>query len=405
MATHTQMQYPLFSTATRANPQAVYNQMREHDPIWAGYGPNSGNRIWFFVDYEDVVAVLKNDKQFIKDARNLPPEVARRYTSDTPDPVFDAINRHLLGLDAPDHTRLRRLVHKVFTPRAIQALIPRIQAIADELLDQMAGQNEADLINAFTFPLPITVIAEMLGVEAAKRDQFKEWTTELLFGTDFEKSRIAAMSFVMYINELIERREHEDTGDILSGLVRAEEEGDKLNREELVSMVFLLLVAGHETTVNLMGNGMLTLMQHPQQFEMLKQQPDLMKSAVEEMLRYNGPVETPTTRLALETIDYKGHRIECGDVVLPSLLGANRDPLVFDDPNTFDITRSQNPHVAFGLGVHYCVGAPLARLEATIALTSLIARYPDMQLNTPVEALEWNPSLLIHGMKALPVRY
>ncbi|MAU09383.1 MAG: cytochrome P450 [Anaerolineaceae bacterium] len=405
MTTQTPLSYPVFDLATRANPQAVYNQMRASDPIWRATGPQTSNTIWFFVDYEDVVAVLKDDKHFIKDARQLPRHIAQRYINLEPDPVWDTINGHMLMRDAPDHTRLRRLVHKVFTPRAIQALLPRIEQIADDLLDEMAGQHETDLINTYTFPLPITVIAEMLGVEADKRDKFREWTNILLFSPDPSLNQTAAMEFVMYVNQLIEQREQEDTGDILSGLVRAEEEGDSLSREELLSMVFLLLVAGHETTVNLMGNGMLALMQYPDQFEMLKQQPDLINSAVEEMLRFNGPVETPTTRFALETVEYKGHVIEQGDILLPSLLGANRDPKVFDDPNTFDITRDPNPHVAFGMGVHYCVGAPLARLEAKIALSKLIERYPNMALNTVVENLEWNGSLLIHGMKALPVTY
>ncbi|MCA9881911.1 MAG: cytochrome P450 [Anaerolineae bacterium] len=405
MTTQTPLKYPVFDLKTRANPQAVYNQMRESDPIWCAHGPETGNPIWFFVDYEDVVAVLKDDKRFIKDARRLPREIAQRYINLDPDPVWDTINGHMLMRDAPDHTRLRRLVHKVFTPRAIQALLPRIEEIADNLLDQMAGQHAADLINAYTFPLPITVIAEMLGVESEKRDKFREWTNILLFSPDPTQNQTAAMEFVMYVNQLIEQREQEDTGDILSGLVRAEEEGDSLNRQELLSMVFLLLVAGHETTVNLMGNGMLTLMQNPQQFELLRQQPEWIDSAVEEMLRFNGPVETPTMRFALETVEYKGHVIKQGDLILPSLLGANRDPKVFEHPNTFDITRDPNPHVAFGMGVHYCVGAPLARLEAKIALSKLIARYPNMALNTAIDNLEWNGSLLIHGMKSLPITY
>lgn len=399
-----QRAYPIFNSASRANPQAVYEQMRVNDPIWRGTGPLSGNTFWFFTNYEDVVAILR-DQRFIKQARSLPPAIRSRYIMEDADPLFEAINHHLLNLDAPDHTRLRSLVHRGFTPRSIQALIPRIEAIASELLDHMADKREGDLIEDFAFPLPITVIAEILGVHAERRNDFRQWTRALLFGASEEEARLSVMQFVQYINGLIDEREKEHKGDILSELVNAEEGGDKLDRMELLSMVFLLLVAGHETTVNLIGNGTLALLQYPGQMQRLQENPELIDSAVEEMLRYNGPVETPTWRFASETIEYKGHTIGQGDVVLPSLLAANRDPDVFDSPNTFDITRDPNPHVAFGMGIHYCLGAPLARLEGQIAIRALLARYPNLRLNTRVDHLQWNENLLLHGMKAMPVAY
>ena len=400
--------YPIFSTASRANPQAIYEQMRQTDPIYPYTGEHTGNTFWFFTRYEDVVAVLK-DQRFIMDIRkNLPEEHARRFLRDDDDPsapMWEAIDRHMLNLDAPDHTRLRALVHKGFTPKYVRDLQPRIQEITDDLLDKMTGKAEGDLIADFAYPLPITVIAEMLGVHPEKRDKFREWTQAIIFGLSEEMSLAAVMEFVQYINELIEERRAEDKGDILSALIRANEEGDTLDHMELLSMVFLLLVAGHETTVNLIANGTLALMQHPDQFEKLKNDPSLIHSAVEEMLRFNGPVETPTWRWASEDIEVSGVVIPQGDVVMPSLLGANRDPDVFENPNVFDITRTPNPHVAFGQGIHYCLGAPLARLEGTIALSALVTRFPDLRLNTSVDKLEWNGSLLIHGMKALPVRY
>ena len=207
------------------------------------------------------------------------------------------------------------------------------------------------------------------------------------------------------MNEKIEERETEDRGDILSALVQAKDDGDSLTHIELLSMCFLLLVAGHETTVNLIGNGMLALMQHPDQFQKLKNDFSLINSAVEEMLRWNGPVETPTWRYASEDVEISGVVITQGDVVLPSLLAANRDPKVFENPNVFDIMRTVNPHIAFGHGIHYCIGAPLARMEGTIAIQKLIERFPNIRLNTSIEHLEWNHSLLIHGMQALPVHY
>lgn len=396
--------YPIFRRATRANPQAVYNQMRTENPIWKGIS-QFDNPIWFFTRYEDVVTVLK-DRRFVKNARkNLPPEIVKRYMPVEEDPTWAAINKHMLNLDAPDHTRLRSLVHKAFTPARIRDLEPRIEEIAQELLDAMDGKSEGDLLDDFAFPLPITVIAEMLGVEKERRDDFRRWTGTILFGMDENASRMAVMELVQYTNELIEVRRETDTGDILSALVRLEEDGDKLDHMELISMVFLLLVAGHETTVNLIGNGTLLLMQHPEQMTMLQNEPSLLKNAIEEILRFNGPVETPTTRFASEDIEVAGVTIPMGDIVLPSLLGANRDPDIFDNPNVFDITRDPNPHIAFGQGIHFCLGAPLARMEAHIAFTALLDRLPGIQINAPVESLEWTSSLLIHGMKALPVKW
>lgn len=397
--------YPVFASRTRANPQALYEQMREEAPVYGARDKFSGNRFWFLTRYEDVVAALK-DERLIKDAKkNLPPEHIARYTFNE-DPMFEVINRHLLNLDAPDHTRLRSLVHKAFTPRHVRDLEPRIHQIAGELLDAISERGkDGNLIDDFAYPLPITVIAEMLGVHPEKRDDFRKWTQAILFGMSLEESQISVMEFVQYINELIEVRREEDQGDILSALVYAEEDGDRLDHMELLSMVFLLLVAGHETTVNLIANGTLALMQHPDQMALLQENPDLISSAIEEMLRYNGPVETTTLRYASEEVIYSGTAIPVGDIVLPSLVAANRDPEVFTNPNTFDITRNPNPHVAFGAGVHYCLGAPLARMEGVIAIRALVERYPKIALDAGIEDLEWNTSLLLHGMKALPVCY
>jgi len=397
--------YPVFSSASRANPQAMYAKMRENDPIYSAVGANSGHTLWFFTRYEDVVAVLR-DQRFIKDVRkNLKPEYAFRYVAQNPDPIWEAIDHHLLNLDAPDHTRLRALVHKGFTPSRVRDLEPRIQQIATDLLDEIGEKESGDLLNDFAFPLPITVIAEMLGVHSEMRDKFREWTRALLFGGDALASQLAVMEFVQYVNELIEERRAEDKGDILSALVSAEDDGETMEHMELLSMVFLLLVAGHETTVNLIGNGTLALMQHPDQMQKLQDDPTLIRSAVEEMLRYNGPVECPTWRFGSEDVEISGVIIPEGDVVLPSLLAANRDPDIFEEPDTFDIARDPNPHVAFGHGIHYCLGAPLARMEGIIAINALLERYPKIQLNTAAENLEWNSNLLIHGLKELPVAY
>lgn len=399
--------YPIWETATRANPQAMYEQMREEDPVHRATGPVTGNPIWFLTRYDDCVAVLK-DQRFGKDFRkHLPPEHAERYIGPA-DEAFEPINRHMLNLDPPDHTRLRALVHKAFTPRIVENLRPRIQQIADDLLDAVQSTREFDLLAEYAFPLPITVIAELLGVPVEDRDRFRAWTQAILFSTDEERGRQAVMEFAMYMHSLIDERHENPQDDLISALVAAEEEGDRLDRQELLGMIFLLLVAGHETTVNLIGNGTLALLQHPDQMQLLKERLDdeaLVKSAIEEILRYNGPVETPTVRWSFEDVEIGGKVIPIGEIVLPALVAANRDPAHFENPNTFDIQRDPNRHIAFGSGIHYCLGAPLARLEGAIAIPTLLRRLPTLKLNAAVEDIEWNESLLIHGMKAMPVRF
>jgi len=394
--------YDLWNPKTRANPQALYAQMRQEDPIHGTVGPVTGRRFWFFTRYDDCVAVLK-DQRFGKEIKkHLTPEQLVGQPVDSEE--FAVINRHLLDLDPPDHTRLRALVHKGFTPRIIENLRRRIQEIADDLLDAIDGQREFDLLEAYGFPLPITVIAELLGVPAADRNRFRAWTKALLFGINEEQGRVAVLEFAMYMHAMIEERQQNPKEDLISSLVAVEEAGEVLSREELLSMIFLLLVAGHETTVNLIGNGTLALLQHPDQLQLLRDQPTLIKSAIEEMLRYDGPVETPTLRWAFEDVRMGDKVIPQGDLVMPALLAADRDPAHFADPDRFDIRREPNKHIAFGNGIHYCLGAPLARLEGEIAIQTMLRRLPHLQLNTAVETLQWNESLLLHGMKALPVR-
>lgn len=396
--------YKLWNPETRRNPQPVYKAMRENDPIYPATGPVTGNRFWFFTRYDDVIAALK-DPRFGKDARRLPPEIARRFIGDDSDPIFQAIDRHMLNLDAPDHTRLRALVHKAFTPRVIEELRPRIAQIAAGLLDQMAESHETDLIDAFAYPLPITVIAELLGVPVSDQDKFRKWTKALLSGENEDESRESAMEFGLYMNAMIDQRRADPRSDILSNLITVEEQGDTLDRMEMLSMIFLLLVAGHETTVNLIGNGTLALLTHPDQQARLAANPALIGSAVEEMLRFNGPVETPTSRFVMEETRWGDFTFAVGDMVMPALMAANHDPAIFPDPETFDITRTPNPHVAFGFGVHFCLGAPLARMEGAIAINALLARFPHLALNADPAALEWSSQLLIHGLQSLPVRY
>jgi cytochrome P450 PksS len=407
MMIETTRTYDFLSPAVRANPQAIYAQMRRETPAYRHVWDDSKLPLWILTRYDDVLAVLKDQRLGKNIYRNLPRDVAERYHPElNPEDPWAAISLNMLDQDPPEHTRLRALVHKAFTPRMVEDLRPRIQEIADSLLDEMGEHGETDLLAAFAFPLPVTVIAEMLGIPAADRDQFRKWTKILLFSADFSANQAALMEFGLYMNNMIHERREKPQKDIISTLVQAEEDGDTLNHMELLSMLFLLLVAGHETTVNLIGNGTLTLLQHRDQLEQLRSDPALIRPAAEEMLRYNGPVDMATTRWAFEDIELSdGSVIPKGEPVWPSLLAANRDPDHFADPDRFDIRREPNKHIAFGNGIHYCVGAPLARLEGTIALNALVQRLPQLDLAVAVEDLEWSDMPILHGMKTLPVRY
>ncbi len=401
--------YPIWETPTRGKAQMMYAQMRQEDPVHRAIGPISKNPFWFLTRYEDVANFLK-DPRFGKEIhKSLPAELANRYfPPQDPDDIFAVVNYHLLNMDAPSHTRLRSLVHKAFTPRMVENLRPRIAEIAGHFLDGMDNQTvrEGDLIQMYAFPIPVIVIAEMLGVPSTDRDKFREWTRNLLFGNDQETSMISAMEFTSYLNMLIDERKAHPQDDLLTNLIQAEEAGDKMSHMELTSMIFLLLVAGHETTVNLIANGTLAFLRHPDQLDKLRQNPALIKNAIEEILRYDGPVETTTTRWAFEDVTIGGVTIPKGEAVLGALLGANRDPAIFHNPDVFDIERENaGKHIGFGAGIHYCLGAPLARLEGTIALDLLLKRFTTLELAVDVDELEWNPTILLHGMSAMPVKW
>jgi cytochrome P450 len=393
--------YPIWGDAARRDPHALYARLRAEQPIYQGKGPVSGNTFWFFTRYEDCVALLK-DQRFIKDADKIMTETQRAFFAPS-NPAEAALNRHMLNLDPPDHTRLRSLVHKAFTPRMIENLQSRVEAISEELLDalEQAGLSQFDLIEQYSYPLPVIVIAELLGIPKEDQDRFRRWTKALLFGQGDPAQ--AALETVSYFNDIFAQRRADPRDDLISGLLAAEEAGDKLDYQELLSMIFLLLVAGHETTVNLITTGMLTLMQHPQQLERLAAEPSLIRTAVEEMLRYHGPVENTLSRWSGEDTTFKGHVIKRGDVVLASLMSANRDADVFANADTFDITRDPNRHIAFGGGIHYCLGAPLARLEGSIAINALLRRLPGIKLAVPPESLVWNDQITLRGLQALPV--
>ena len=375
--------------------------MREEQPVYRGIGPQTGRSFWFLTRYEDVASALR-DQRLGREVKRLPESVRAQHVFEGGE-QFEMVERHLLNMDPPDHTRLRRLVSTAFTTRRVRELEPRIREVTLASLDAMADRDDPDLIRDLAAPVPITVIAELLGVPIGDRDWFRDVVDRNLRATSPEDGMAAAMELMAYTNGAIEQKRADPGDDLLSDLIHVEEEGDRLDHAELLSMVQLLLIAGHETTVNLIGNGMLELSTHQTERARLLEDRDLIGPAIEEMLRFNGPVETTFPRFAYVDIEIGDVTIPCGDVVIPVLLAANRDPERFEDPDRFDITRDPNPHVAFGSGIHYCLGAPLARLEGRIAISELLTRHPTIELSVDRESLEWNPGFFLRGVRSLPV--
>ncbi|MBB5781646.1 cytochrome P450 family protein [Nonomuraea jabiensis] len=404
----------LISAEGRADPYPIYARIRQDGPVRPVQGP-LGGQVWMVTGYEEARALL-NDPRISKHPRHAP-QWLRDLGIVTADEGPTGTN--MLNSDPPDHTRLRRLVSKGFTPRRIEALRPRVQRITDDLLDRMAPLGRVDLIDAFAYPLPITVISELIGVPEEDRDDFRSWTAAMLLMPLEEELRARRSQGIEAINgylaALIERKRRDlrpgvprdEQPDLASALVAAADDEDGLNERELVGMLNLLLVAGHETTVNLIGNGMAALLRHPGQLALLRDQPQLLPSAIEEMLRHDGPVEQGTGRTAVENIEIGEVTIPAGSQVTVALAAADRDPRRFPDPDRFDIQREDNAHVAFGHGLHFCLGAPLARMEAQIAFRGLLDRFPDLALDCPPEQLRQRPGTtpLFRGLAELPVKF
>jgi cytochrome P450 len=389
---------PFTATADGAR-HAVYDALAARGPVHRIRLP-SGGEGWLVTGYEAARALLA-DPRIVKGGPGHAPFVA-----DLPPDVAGAIDHHMLTLDPPDHTRLRRLVSAAFTRRRSERLTPRIQQLTDALLDRLAGRSEVDLITEFAYPLPISVICELLGIPEADRAEFRGWTAPLVAGAmaGLEAYSAAATALVGYVRELLERKRAEPADDLLSALIAVRAEGDRLSADELTSMVYLLLLAGHETTVNLIGNGVRALLTHPDQLALLRARPERIAAAVEELLRFDGPLQSAIPTIAAAPVRIGEVDVPAGEVVVISLLAANRDPGRTPAADRLDLSREPAPHLAFGYGIHHCLGAPLARIEARIALGSLLARFPDLQLAVPAAELVRFPGLLMNGLAALPVR-
>ena len=383
-----------------SNPYPFYRALREEDPVH-----QSPLGFWVCTRYDDAVMILR-DSRFGREGMAKRMEARLGLTQDT------SRARDMLFQDPPDHTRLRALVSRAFTPRVVEVMRPHIQEIVDGLLDRVDGARAMDVIEDLAYPLPVTVICEMLGVPAADQDIFKTWSTDIARSLDaavlpadsdaIPRGRDARLGLADYFRSLIATRRKDAKPDLLSALIAAEEEGNKLSEGELVSTCMLLLIAGHETTVNLIGNGLLALLQHPDQLRALRDDPGLIQTGVEELLRFDGPVQR-TGRMTTAEVEIGDKRIPRDSVVVSVIGAANRDPKQFADPDRLDVSRKDNRHIAFGFGIHFCLGAPLARLEGQIALGTLLRRMPKLALVSDVP--EWRESSTLRGLKSLPVTF
>jgi pimeloyl-[acyl-carrier protein] synthase len=399
----TQLLFNPFLPDVHADPYPHYHRLRETEPV---HQPFPG--AWMLSRHRDIVPLLRSP-HVSSDRRKSP--TYELFLQSLPDPQrIRDIPPSMLFLDPPDHTRLRGLVNKAFTARVVESMRPRVLAVVRGILDEVAERGELDVIADLAYPIPVTVICDLLAVPESDRPQVKEWSLDLIYTLDplvagdrLTKAAEAGMAFREYLRELISVRRAQPGEDVLSALIHAEDEGERLTEEEVVSMCVLLLIAGHETTSGLIGNGMLALGRHPAELarlrDGLKDDPNLIRTAVEELLRFDSPVQL-TGRLILEPIEIDGTKIEAGQDVITLIGAANRDPEVFPEPDRLDFTRRDNHHVAFGGGIHFCLGAPLARLEGQIAVGELVQRFPKLDVDADGAVLR--DTVTLRGLTALP---
>ena len=379
-----------------SDPWSVYQRLRAAGPVQRAVLAG-GEKVWLVAGHEQARALLADDRLSTDyfGVRALLPGVAGPYES--------TLSAHMLNTDPPAHTRLRALVDQAFTARTVARLRPRIEEIADDLLDRLPPDGPADLIEDYAFPLPVTVICELLGVPAADRNDFRRWSKAIVSSVPPDVARESERSVSAYLTALIDAKRVSPADDLLSDLVHQTGPEGALWPDELVRMAFLLLVAGLEKMVGLIGNGVLALLEHPRELARLRAEPALLPTAIEEFLRYEGSIHIATVRFTTEPVTAGGRVIPADELVLISLLAANRDRDRYADPGTLDLTRPPAGHLAFGHGPHYCVGAPLARLEGQIAIGRLLSRFPALALAGEPGDLHWRGSLLVRSLSSLPV--
>ncbi len=385
------------SRAFKQDPHAHYRVMRRQAPIARVL---VGRReAWLVTRYDDVARLLKDDR-FVKDP-------SKQRGGEPWVPGFARpLARNMLDVDEPDHRRLRALVTQAFTPRIVQGLTARVEALAGELLDRAEKRGRFDLIHDYAIPIPTTIIAEILGVEPGDRGRFHRWTRAIVVADASNMAMVRALpallGMIRYLRRLVRTKREMPGDDLTSALVAARDGNDRLSEDELLAMVFLLLVAGHETTVNLISNGVLRLIEHPDQRDRLLADPALAPSAVEEILRFDGPLLTATERFTLAPTELAGVTIPAGGKVYGAIASANRDERAFDEPDVFDIARTPNRHLSFGDGPHFCAGAALARMEGRIAIPAVLARFPAMKLARD-RPLVWKGGVVLRGLESMPV--
>lgn len=395
----------LASAQFKEDAYEIYKESRKIQPILFVNKVEIGTE-WLITRYEDALLLLK-DPRLKKDPTNV-------FSQNTMNMFLsvdnsDYLTTHMLNSDAPNHNRLRSLVQKAFTPKMITQLEGRIQQIADDLISDAQHKGTLNLVDDYAFPLPIIVISEMLGIPKEDQEKFRIWSHAVIASPvtpeEIKETGQQLSEFITYLQYLVDVKRQDPKEDLVSALILAESEGHKLSAPELYSMIMLLIVAGHETTVNLITNTVLALLENPKQLQLLKDNPKLIDSAIEEGLRYYSPVEVTTARWAAEPFQIHEQTIQKGDMVIIALASANRDETVFENPEVFDITRENNRHIAFGHGSHFCLGAPLARLEAKIAITTLFKRMPGLQIKGDREDIKWQGNYLMRSLEELPLTF
>ena len=389
-----------------ADPYPTYHRLRSCEPVHRNFLGS-----WVVTRYADVKAVLR-DPSFRSD--NLPQRLKDKnpylkHQQKDLNALVRVTSKWLLYLEPPDHTRLRGLVGKAFSPGVVERMRPQIQEIVDELISNVQQRGSMDIISELARPLPVRVISRMLGVPEEIQSQVYQWANDLSGIFDplnsletFAHMNEVILKFAESLDGVIAEREKKPQADMISALIAARDQGDKLSNDEIFSVCMLLFGTGEETTVNLIGNGMLALLRHPDQMEKLKREPTIIQSAVEELLRYDSPIQG-ISRVAIENVEIDGKKISAGEQVIVYLGSANRDPAQFPDPDRLDLTRGENRHLAFADGIHHCLGATLARVEGQSAINTLVQRLPDLKLHT--DTLEWRKNISLRGLKALPVTF
>lgn len=401
MSTATRQRFDPTSPRHLADPHPLLRRMREQAPVYRFSPPSGGPGVWYLTRYRDVQRALL-DPNLGRQATRLPPELAAVHLRLEADPLA-MVRRNVFNLDPPDHTRLRRLIAPAFSARSVAQVGRHIREVVDALIADIAGCTApVDVIEALALPLPSLVVADLVGFPIDDRALLRQWSDAMLRSHDPLRVRRAGGEFIAYIRDKIAERRSAPGDDLLSALIEAERSGG-LSRTELISSVFQLVLAGDETSVNLVGNATLELLRHPDQLALLRKRPELLDQAVEEVIRFNGPVGYSRPLYALADTPIGSSLVPQGEVVVPMLLAANRDPAQFPDPDVFDIERTGGRHLGFGHGIHFCLGAAIARRQARIAIEALVLGFPGLALAVPPEELGWTPDLFLHGVTRLPV--